>query len=180
MIKKSKKNRILRINLNKKIPYLLIFILFFDFVLFPVPMLANIGQNNEYSNNPQKLITELYEYQKKTNSREVLPIANDLKPSWDGYYTMTAYNSEVAQSDSSPCITANGFNVCKHGQEDTVAANFLKFGTKVKIPEIFGDRVFIVRDRMNSRYQKRVDVWMIKKQDAINFGVKIAKIVVLE
>ncbi|MBU0620110.1 3D domain-containing protein [Patescibacteria group bacterium] len=93
---------------------------------------------------------------------------------------ITAYNSEKAQTDSSPCITANGFNVCKHGKEDTVATNFLKFGTKIRIPNLFGDKIFIVRDRMHKRHSNKVDVWMINKKDAIKFGVKIAKVEVVE
>ncbi len=95
-------------------------------------------------------------------------------------HTMTAYNSEVGQTDNSPCITANGFNVCEHGIEDTIAANFLPLGTKVKIPELFGDRVFIVRDRMNKKHPNRVDVWMKDRHDAVHFGVKVAKIQVLK
>lgn len=95
-------------------------------------------------------------------------------------HSMTAYNSEAAQTDDSPCITANGFNVCEHGIEDTVAANFLPMGTKIRIPELFGDRIFIVRDRMNKRYTERVDVWMLHYDDAIKFGVRKAKIEVVE
>lgn len=95
-------------------------------------------------------------------------------------HTMTAYNSEAAQTDSTPCITANGFNVCEHGVEDTVAANFLPIGTKIRIPDLFGDRIFIVRDRMNKRHSDRVDVWMIHRADALKFGVKKARIEVLE
>lgn len=95
-------------------------------------------------------------------------------------HTMTAYNSEVGQTDDSPCITANGFNVCKHGIEDTVAANFLPMGTKIKIPELFGDRVFIVRDRMNKKHPNRVDVWMKDRPAAMKFGVKVAKIQILK
>lgn len=95
-------------------------------------------------------------------------------------HVMTAYNSEVGQTDSTPCITANGFNVCQHGIEDTIAANFLPFGTKVRIPDLFGDRIFIVRDRMNKRFSERVDVWMLSKTDALKFGVKKAKIEVVE
>ncbi|GEM_PF-1455440 len=94
--------------------------------------------------------------------------------------TITAYNSEVSQCDSSPCITANGYNVCKYGLEDTVAVNHLSFGTKVKIPEIFGDRVFIVRDRMNAKHSNRLDIWMLDKEKALNFGIKRAKIEVVE
>lgn len=95
-------------------------------------------------------------------------------------HTMTAYNSDPRQTDDSPCITANGFNVCEHGVEDTIAANFLKFGTKVMIPELFGDRVFVVRDRMNKRYPDRVDIWMKDHTDAIKFGVRVATIQVIE
>jgi 3D (Asp-Asp-Asp) domain-containing protein len=95
-------------------------------------------------------------------------------------HMMTAYNSEAAQTDDDPCTTANGFNLCKHGIEDTIAANFLPMGTRVKIPDLFGDRVFVVRDRMNQKHPNRVDVWMKDHQSAMNFGVKIAKIQVLE
>lgn len=95
-------------------------------------------------------------------------------------HVITAYNSEAAQTDSSPCITANGFNVCKHGIEDTIAANFLKMGTKVRIPDLYGDRVFVVRDRMNPKHPNRVDIWMKDRASAIKFGVKTVKIEVLE
>lgn len=95
-------------------------------------------------------------------------------------HVMTAYNSEVGQTDESPCITANGFNVCKHGVEDTIAANFLKMGTKVRIPDLYGDRIFIVRDRMNQKHPNRVDIWMKDRTSAIKFGVKTAKIEVVE
>jgi 3D (Asp-Asp-Asp) domain-containing protein len=93
--------------------------------------------------------------------------------------TMTAYNSEVAQTDGDPCTTANGFNVCKHGIEDTVAANFLPMGTQIMIPDYFGDRVFTVRDRTARKYSNRVDVWMLKKSDALQFGKRQLRIVVL-
>jgi len=95
-------------------------------------------------------------------------------------HTITAYNSEAGQTDDSPCITANGYNVCQSGVEDTIAANFLKFGTKVQIPELFGDRIFVVRDRMNKKHPNRVDIWMVDKSDALQFGVKVAKIQVVE
>ncbi len=104
----------------------------------------------------------------------------ELTPVRTSVHVITAYNSEAAQTDDSPCITANGFNVCDHGIEDTIAANFLKFGTKVQIPELFGDRIFIVRDRMNKKHPERVDVWMLSRADALKFGKRTAKIVVVE
>lgn len=108
-----------------------------------------------------------------------LPKNPDAKPKKIKTVEITAYNSDVAQCDASPCITANGFNVCKHGIEDTIATNALPFGTKVRIPDLFGDRIFIVRDRMNSRYHDRVDVWMLDHKKAIKFGIKYAKIEIL-
>jgi len=114
--------------------------------------------------------------------RPILPQAEDkpIKVIKVSTHTITAYNSEPGQTDDSPCITANGFNVCEHGQEDTIAANFLPFGAKVQIPDLFGERVFVVRDRMNKRHTSRVDIWMKDKDDAIQFGIKVAKIQVIE
>jgi 3D (Asp-Asp-Asp) domain-containing protein len=94
---------------------------------------------------------------------------------------LTAYNSDIGQTDNSPCITANGFDLCKHGLEDTVAINGVKMGTRVRFPDLFGNRVFVVRDRMNSRYgSNRVDVWMLSKANAVSFGVKGARMDILE
>jgi 3D (Asp-Asp-Asp) domain-containing protein len=89
---------------------------------------------------------------------------------------ITAYSSTPDQTDDTPFITAWGTYV----REGIVAANFLPFGTKIKIPELFGDKIFIVEDRMNSKYWHRIDVWFPEKQDAIEFGVKITKIQIIE
>ena len=103
-----------------------------------------------------------------------LPVVSSKKPVAIVNMVITAYTSQVAQTDDSPCITASGMDVCERGAEDIVATNFnwLPFGTKLKIPELFGDRVFIIHDRMNSRYSKRVDVWMKSYADAVKFGKK--------
>lgn len=92
----------------------------------------------------------------------------------------TAYSSTAAQTDSSPCTTANGYNVCKANKENVVAANFLPFGTKVKFPEVYGDKIFTVQDRMNRRFSKRIDFWMKTTNKARQFGVKQVKVQVVE
>ncbi|MBL7058402.1 3D domain-containing protein [Patescibacteria group bacterium] len=104
----------------------------------------------------------------------------EYKVLWSDYRTFTGYNSDPWQTDDTPCIAANGFDVCQHGIEDTVAANFLPFGTKIRIPEKFGDRIFIVRDRMNRRYPNSVDIWMIYKEDARAFGRRSLRMEVVE
>ncbi|MEK7123074.1 MAG: hypothetical protein AAB855_04435 [Patescibacteria group bacterium] len=92
---------------------------------------------------------------------------------------ITAYSSTPDQTDNTPCITANGYNVCTANAENVIAANFLPFGARVQIPELFGDRVFTVQDRMNARHSQRVDIWMTSRHKAKQFGVKRAEIVVL-
>ena len=87
---------------------------------------------------------------------------------------VTAYSSTVDQCDSTPFITANG----THVHDGTIAANFLKFGTKVKFPSLYGDKIFIVEDRMKSNY--KVDIWFPTRQEAKNFGAKRVEIEILE
>jgi 3D (Asp-Asp-Asp) domain-containing protein len=74
----------------------------------------------------------------------------------------------VGQTDQSPFVTANGTRV----RDGIVAANFLKFQTRIRLPELYGDKIFVVTDRMHERYTNRVDIWMEKKSEALRFGVK--------
>jgi 3D (Asp-Asp-Asp) domain-containing protein len=106
--------------------------------------------------------------QNQTVHHGTLPQAKDAEARETYTVPVTAYSSTVDQCDDDPFITANGDWVYDGG----IAANFLPFGTKVRIPEIYGDKVFTVNDRMNSRYYYRADIWMETRQEAINFGLK--------
>jgi len=89
----------------------------------------------------------------------------------------TAYSSTPDQTDDTPFITASNTYV----RDGVVAANFLPFGTKIKIPEKFGDKIFIVEDRMHKRFQNRIDVWFPDRKSALRFGYdKDVKIQILE
>lgn len=88
----------------------------------------------------------------------------------------SAYSSTPDQTDDSPFITASGTKV----RDGVVAANFLPIGAKIKIPEIFGDKIFVVEDRMNKRYQRKIDIWFPDRQSALEFGVRTLKIQILE
>jgi 3D (Asp-Asp-Asp) domain-containing protein len=86
---------------------------------------------------------------------------------------ITAYSSEESQTDNTPLVTANGTLV----KDGIVANNLLPFGTEIKIPELYGDKIFTVADRMHSRKGNyKVDIWFPTKEEAINFGVKEAYI----
>jgi len=202
------KEEIVPLSRKQNIVLLTIIACIFQFAFFYAPALADeaVQQANAQGNDQELLIsndsmvkdvnmdTEAAKQNglTATSSAEVLSIkdvsasstvatsSKAVKVVRESTHTMTAYNSEAGQTDNSPCITANGFNVCKHGIEDTIAANFLPLGTKVKIPDLYGDRIFVVRDRMNKKHPNRVDVWMKDRHDALQFGVRIAKIQVLE
>jgi len=94
---------------------------------------------------------------------------------------ITAYSSAWEETTGIPgkpgVITASG----KHVEDGIIANNMLPFGTKIRIPELYGDKVFIVQDRMHRRKGLyHVDIWMPEKQLAKNFGAKITEIEVLE
>ena len=89
--------------------------------------------------------------------------------------TVTAYSSEVAQTDDTPYTTASGTRV----RDGVVAANWLPIGTKVRIPDLFGEQVFTVEDRMHSRYTNRLDVWFPTRAEAVQFGARKTQIEIL-
>jgi 3D (Asp-Asp-Asp) domain-containing protein len=89
---------------------------------------------------------------------------------------VTAYSSSLDETDDTPFITASG----NHVREGVVATNFLPFGTLVQIPELYGNRIFVVEDRMHEKHQERIDIWMRTKEEAKLFGKKTARIVIIK
>lgn len=87
---------------------------------------------------------------------------------------VSAYTSTPGQTDDTPFIAANG----KHVHDGMIAANGFPFGTIVKIPEVYGDKEFIVEDRMNKRYTKgHFDVWLdTSRSEALKFGRKHVRV----
>lgn len=91
------------------------------------------------------------------------------------YITVTAYNSEPGQTDDTPFITASNTRT----RDGIVATNFLPFGTLVRFPEVYGDKIFVVEDRMNARYYYHMDIWMEHKDDAVDFGAQFLQMEIL-
>lgn len=90
--------------------------------------------------------------------------------------TTTAYSSTPDQTDDSPFITANGSYV----YDGVVACNFLPFGVKVRFPEIYGNKVFTVEDRMAKKNNHKIDIWMPSRQAALQFGIKHLAVEILK
>jgi len=115
------------------------------------------------------------------NGNTLLPIASPANPEPKVVKSLpvivTAYSSTFWETDHDPYVTAAGTSV----REGIIANNLLPFGTKVRLPEIYGDKIFVVEDRMNSRkgyYQ--VDIWFPSYWEAKNFGAKRTYLEVLE
>lgn len=88
---------------------------------------------------------------------------------------VTAYSSTPDQTDDTPFMTASG----THVRWGVVAANFLPIGTHVRLPDHYGDQVFVVEDRMNARYDKRLDIWMETREAARQWGLRRVTLEVL-
>lgn len=105
--------------------------------------------------------------EKIEDQRLTLP-SSFIKPQKIIKTTVTFYSSDYWQTDDTPFITANGTYV----RDGIAAANFLPFGTKIMLPEIYGNKQFIVEDRMNQRYNDRVDIWVATYEEALQQGIK--------
>jgi 3D (Asp-Asp-Asp) domain-containing protein len=123
------------------------------------------------------------DYVNATNASYVAKATNDsLKKAVKTIkVVVTAYSSSWDETTGIPgvsgTITASGRNVAP----EIIANNMLPFGTKVRIPKLYGDKIFIVGDRMASyKSNYHIDIWMPSKPLAVNFGVKTADIEILE
>lgn len=97
--------------------------------------------------------------------------------------TITAYASDVQQTDDEPFITATG-RVVRPGIL-AVSRDLLRTYTP-GAPFDYGDRVrlsrygnYVIEDTMNPRWRNRVDVWVPSSQEAREFGVRRGRLFAL-
>ena len=101
----------------------------------------------------------------------------ELKRTTIGKVTVTMYQPETRQTDSSPYVTASGFKLDKKNpKKDRVIAvsrdllDRLKFGDKVileGIGEWSGE--YVVHDVMNKRFRNRIDILINPGDEATMF-----------
>jgi len=87
------------------------------------------------------------------------------------YVTVSAYSSTNGQTDGTPYLTGMGTLV----RDGIIAANFLPIGTVVRFPDKFGEKIFVVEDRMNEKYGLQVDIWISEQEEAKKFGIQYLK-----
>lgn len=134
------------------------------------PKIAFAAAENSKNSSPRRIIT-LYRPQTLKN-----PAESEYRVKRAARVVATAYSSTPDQTDDTPFIAASG----KHVYDGLVAANFLRFGTKVRFPDIYGDKIFTVDDRMHPRFNNRIDIWMRSREEAIQFGIKTIRVEILE
>lgn len=90
---------------------------------------------------------------------------------------VTAYSSSIWETWGCPYTTASNTRV----RDGVVANNMLPFGTKIRFPELFGDKIFIIEDRMHHRKgDYHFDIWFPSRPEALQFGVKKTVVEIVE
>lgn len=90
---------------------------------------------------------------------------------------VTAYSSTVGETDDTPFTTASGEPVA----DGVIANNYFPFGTLIRLPELFGDKIFVVKDRMHwKKGNYHFDVWFASRNEALTFGAKNTRIEILQ
>jgi 3D (Asp-Asp-Asp) domain-containing protein len=89
--------------------------------------------------------------------------------------TATAYTSSVGETDSTPTISAWGDRLKPGMRVIAVSRDLLAMGvTHGTLVQVEGfDKYFIVLDKMNKRWTKKIDLYMgNNKRAALNWGKK--------
>ncbi len=89
---------------------------------------------------------------------------------------VTAYTSRVEETDETPYTTASGTTV----RWGVVATNALPIGTQLRFPDMYGEKIFVVEDRMHSRFQNRLDIWFPEYEKAQRFGLRKLTVEILK
>ena len=134
-------------------------------VLIALSILLDLGY-------PQLVVAEAKASFLPKDQVNSLPVAGKRLPRKVITAVVTAYSSTVDQTDDDPFMAANG-----PVYDGMVAVNWLPFCTKVRFPDLYGDKIFSVEDRMNAKYgYGRVDIWMNAPRPQVdNFGVQRLK-----
>ncbi|MBU0732512.1 3D domain-containing protein [Patescibacteria group bacterium] len=116
------------------------------------------------------------EYHEQAIPQNHLPEVGIRQPREVLEVSLTAYSSTPDQTSGNPFVTASGARV----HDGTIAANCLEFGTRVKFPELYGDKVFVVEDRLAARMGcSTIDIWFDNRGSAMQFGRQYSTVHVL-
>ncbi len=119
------------------------------------------------------------------NCKKVVDEVPDMYNWHSRMVTATAYNSLAYQTDSNPNITAFGDSLHPGLKYIAVSRDLLTLGLKHNTPVIIEglEGVYLVKDKMHSRWKNRIDVYMGvdvkaakiwgKKRVCIDYGISV-------
>lgn len=165
-------------------PYILVGITIMGIAGF-FPTLAPINQkieagfttNQNISGNNEAILTDLSTIQSNSLNPVLSPSDPQVKVVKQILVVVTGYSSSPLETDETPYITAANTQV----RDGIIASNLLPFGTKVMLPDLYGNKLFVVEDRMNSKkgnYQ--IDIWFPSRLEALDFGAKLTEMEIVK
>jgi 3D (Asp-Asp-Asp) domain-containing protein len=97
-------------------------------------------------------------------------------PTSNTYAYITGYNTLPYQTDSTPCISASGDDIC--GRNDVVACpRYIPLGTWVEI----AGKTYQCLDRLSEKYDDRFDICFDKDvESARNWGIQYLEVIIYE
>ncbi len=158
--------------------WLVIVIISFLFLEISIKTASFLDAEDYYTPNYYRTVPSLAISQENT----LISVSDPSNPCLDRIIKkmpviVTAYSSNPWETDDDPYITAAGTFV----KEGIVANNYLPFGSKIKMPDLYGDRIFVVEDRMSwKKGNYHIDIWFPSYEEALNFGVKRTYVEILE
>ena len=129
-----------------------------------------IVENNRMANENKELKAIICTHEKSTTTVENKTVEKSKtteKKTKGIIREVTMYTSTPEQTDSSPCIGANGQDVCKlwkNGQ-NICATNAYSNGTEINIEKLGS---CLVTDKMNKRFTNRIDWYGGYDDDCLN------------
>lgn len=81
---------------------------------------------------------------------------------------VSAYTSDPAETDNSPCISASGKNICELDYPVAACPRKYPFGTQIELPN---KKTYTCEDRLHQRYDHRFDLYFKSKEKALKWGV---------
>lgn len=150
----------------KKFVFIVIIVVLFCLIYIVFPLYLKKSDKENEKNNAKSVerieVVQVYDLNKANFSKNVV---RDV--------TVTSYNNEVAQTDSTPNVTATNRPV-REGMvavsRDLITKGIVKHGDLVNISCF--DKWYIVDDVMNKRYTNRVDVFLFDKKESMKINKK--------
>lgn len=124
-----------------------------------------------YENNKQPDVHIIFNIQQNVSRSKEIPVLLINA-------TVTAYNSEPAQTDDTPYIAAWNNKVYPGMVAVSRDLENVGLGRGVKV-YIDGER-YTIDDRMHKRKRRQFDIWMENKEDAEEWGIQEKEIIVLD